>query len=141
MATSGWEGYVHMIEHKFNKKKQVWTKTNIVKTAAIYGKDGTPWAVSENWPGLHTYEQEQDTENGTETVLVDEWKIVENVSGGVRRPGIRIGREKYGFVKYDQEFKSAQLAKSTGGAILCKTAKCIVVGIWEKEAKMSNGLN
>ena len=66
--TSGWEGFVHMIEHRFNKKKQVWTKTNIVNSAAIYGKDGIPWAVSANWPGLHTYEQEQETEMGTELV-------------------------------------------------------------------------
>ena len=84
---------------------------------------------------------EQETENGNQIVQVNEFAIVDTVSGGVRKPGIRIGNEKYGFVKFDQEFKSATLAKSSGGATLCKTAKCIIIGIWEKELKMSNGLN
>ena len=43
---SGWEGYVHMVCHKYNKKKEAWTKTNICSNAAIYGKDGVAWAVS-----------------------------------------------------------------------------------------------
>ena len=84
---------------------------------------------------------EQETENGNQIVQVNEFAIVDTVSGGVRKPGIRIGNEKYGFVKFDQEFKSATLAKSSGGATLCKTAKCNIIGIWEKELKMSNGLN
>ena len=74
--TSGWEGFVHMVEHRFNKKKQIYSKTNICKSAAIYGNDGTPWAVSANWPGLHIYEQEQETEYGSELVQVNEWNIV-----------------------------------------------------------------
>ena len=65
---SGWEGFVHMMEHKYHKKKQQWTKMNILESAAIYGKDGTPWAVSHNWPGLHTYEVEQEAEVGVEIV-------------------------------------------------------------------------
>ena len=69
--------------------------------AAIYGRDGTAWAVSDNWPGLHTYEQEQDTEAGVQTVLVNEWEIVDKVSMGQRMPGIRIGKEKYTFVRFD----------------------------------------
>ena len=74
--TSGWEGYVHMIEHRYNKKKQQYTKTNICKCAAIYGMDGTPWAVSANWPGLHIYEHEQESEyGGTELVQVNEFNI------------------------------------------------------------------
>ena len=98
---SGWEGFIHMIEHRFNKKKQQWTKTHIVNSAAIYGKDGTPWAVSANWPGLQEYEMEQETENGNQIVQVNEFAIVDTVSGGVRKPGIRIGNQKYGFVKFD----------------------------------------
>ena len=38
--------------------------------------DGTPWAVSANWPGLHTYEHEQESEyGGTELVQVNEFNI------------------------------------------------------------------
>jgi hypothetical protein len=53
--TSGWEGYVHMILHKYNKSKSEYTKTNICQHAAIYGIDGTAWAVSADWPGLSEY--------------------------------------------------------------------------------------
>ena len=66
--TSGWESFVHQIEHRWNKKKQAYTKTKVCTHAAIFGKDGTPWAVSAEWPGLHNYEQEQETESGTEIV-------------------------------------------------------------------------
>ena len=52
---SGWEGYVHMILHKYNKKKQAYTKVNITSAAAIFGKDGTAWAVSEGFPELKEY--------------------------------------------------------------------------------------
>ena len=105
--TSGWEGFVHMIEHKYNKKKQAYVKTNIVNSAAIYGLDGEPWAVSANWPGLHTHEKEIEGEYGPEITMINEFEIAKFVSGGVRRPGIYLGKEKYGFVKFDQEYKSA----------------------------------
>ena len=141
--SSGWEGYVHMMEHKFHKGKKEYTRTNILSSAAIYGRDGTPYAVSANWPGLHTYEAEQETENGTEIVLVNEWSILDQVAGGIRKPGIRIGgkEEKYTFVKFNQEYKSAQLAKQTGGATACKTNKLVLIGIWEKDKLMSNDKN
>ena len=61
------------------------------------------------------------------------------MSGGIRRPGIRMGHQKYQFTKFDETYKSANLVKPTGGAILCKTQKCIVIGIWNKEATSSNG--
>ncbi len=105
---------------------------------AIYGLDGTPWAVSPNWPGLSVYEQEQETENGLETVLVDEWAIVLQISTGARRPGIRMGKEKYTFLRFNNEYKSAALVKSKGGAFVCKTAKCVIIGTWDGEAMMSN---
>ena len=99
--TSGWEGFIHMMEHKFNKKKQQWTKTHIVNSAAIYGKDGTPWAVSHNWPGLQNYEVTEETEYGPKTNQVNEFATMDSVSGGIRKPGISIGQQKYTFVKFD----------------------------------------
>ena len=83
---------------------------------------------------------EQETEYGTETVQVNEFNTMAQVSSGVRKPGIRIGNEKYGFVKYDQEYKSAKLAKSSGGAIACKTAKCIIIGIFPPQVVTKTGL-
>ena len=114
-------------------------KTNVCQYAAIYGRDGTAWAVSDNWPGLHTYEQEQDTEAGVQTVLVNEWEIVDKVSMGQRMPGIRIGKEKYTFVRFDPQFKSAHLVKTKGGATLVKTNKAVIIGTWTQELDMSNG--
>ena len=79
-------------------------------------------------------------EGGTEKVMVDEWQIVDAVSTGQRKPGIRIGKEKYTFLRFTPEYRSAHLAKSKGGACLVKTPKCVIIGIWDKETNMSNGM-
>ena len=131
-----------MIEHKYNKKKQEYTKKNICFAAAIYGlKDGTPYAVSHNWPGLSTYEIEQETDYGKEMVTVKEWETMREVAGGSRKPGIRIGGDKYIFLQFDQTYKSAKLAGPKGGACACKTKELVIIGIWSKEHTMSNNLN
>ena len=70
---------------------------------------------------------------------VDEWAIMKEVSGGIRKPGIRIGKEKYTFIKFDQEYRSAHLIRQNGGAVVCKTAKCVIIGMWDKGCQMSNG--
>ena len=69
---------------------------------------------------------------------VDEWAIIKEVAGGVRKPGIRMGKEKYTFIKFDQEYKSANLLRVNGGATVCKTAKCVIIGMWDKNTMMSN---
>ena len=38
-------------------------------------------------------------------------------------------------------YKSANLVKNNGGAVLAKTGKCIVIGIWNKDLLMSDGKN
>ena len=43
--------------------------------------------------------------------------------------------------KFDPEYRSATLVNAAGGAILCKTKTCILIGLWEKEAKSSDGKN
>ena len=104
---SGWEGYVHMILHKYNKKSQQWTKTNICEHAAIYGLDGTAWAVSSEWPGLSEYmfDVEQD-DGGTIPCKVNEFQCALAAANGRRKPseaGIRMGNEKFVFVSHDAE--------------------------------------
>ena len=42
---------------------------------------------------------------------VDEWAILKEVAGGIRKPGIRIAKEKYTFIKFDQEYRSAHLIR------------------------------
>ncbi len=53
-----------MILHKYNKSKSEYTKTNICQHAAIYGIDGTAWAVSADWPGLSEYMFQVESEDG-----------------------------------------------------------------------------
>ena len=36
------------------------------------------------------------------------------------------------------DYRSAHLAKNKGGATLVKTAKCVVIGIWDQDSMMSN---
>ena len=108
MSTSGWEGYVHMILHKYNQKKQCYSKTNVCKHAAIYGKDGVAWAVSSEFPELKEYSREQEMEDGgTIPITVNEFQCVYEAAGGSRMPsaaGIRIGDQKYVFVRHDPEY-------------------------------------
>ena len=54
-----------MIQHKYNKSKQEYTKTNICQHAAIYGLDGTAWAVSSEWPDLREYLFDVEVEDGS----------------------------------------------------------------------------
>ena len=72
---SGWEGYIYQVQHKYSKKKGEYLTTNMVQHAAIYGNDGTAWAVSSDWPGLNEYKHPLDMGDGTtKDVVVDEFK-------------------------------------------------------------------
>ena len=139
---SGWEGYVHMVQHKYNKKKEAWTKTNICANAAIYGKDGVAWAVSEGCPELKTYQHMQEMDDGgTLEVTVDEFQCAYDAAGGNRKPsaaGIRMGNEKYVFVRHDAEFGSTYMTRSGGGgAVAARTKEGLVIGFWNKDTQMN----
>ena len=141
---SGWEGYVHLMQHNWHKKKEQFTTCNICSHAAIYGKDGTPWAVSADWPGLLEYTHEQEQEDGTTLpIKVNEFQMVWQAAGGVRKPseaGIRLNNQKYVFVNHDQEEKSTQLSRvGGGGAHIARLKEAVLIGIWEKDVKQSDG--
>ena len=143
---SGWEGYIHCILHKWNKKKEQYTKTNICTNAAIYGKDGVAWAVSEGCPELQTYQMNQEMDDGgTLEITVNEFQCVFDAAGGTRKPsaaGIRIGNEKYVFVRHDPEYQSTYMTRQGGGgAVAAKLKTCVVIGFWNKEASMNPGGN
>jgi Profilin len=56
--------------------------------------------------------------------------------------GIRMGNEKYIFVKFEQDTKSAYLTRyGGGGAVITKLNTGIVIGIWHKDQPMSKGGN
>ena len=134
---SGWEGYIYQIQHKYRPDKEQYFTVNICQHAAIYGEDGTAWAVSSDWPGLTEYQHPLEQEDGTtRNVMVNEFKCALAVAGGNRQPteaGVRMGNLKYMMTTYDQEANLAQLSCSQGGASIAKIGKGIVIGIWNKE--------
>ena len=99
-----------MIQHKYMKKKQEWSKTNICQHAAIYGLDGTAWAVSSDWPGLNEYLFEVEMDDGSKRdIKVNEFQCALAASNGRRKPsdaGIRMCNEKFMFIKHEQELNS-----------------------------------
>ena len=52
--------------------------------------------------------------------------------------GIRIGGEKYIFIKHDSDEKVTDLSNPNGGASICRTRNAILVSIWNKSDVMSN---
>ena len=128
----------------YSAKKEQWTKQNVCEAAAIYGLDGTLWASSDKWKGLSEYSHDvEDSDGSATTVNVNEFAIAEKVSTGNRnasQAGVRMGNQKYIFTTYDEGI--ANLSRlGGGGGVIIRTSKAIVIGIWDKEAKMSNNLN
>lgn len=78
-------------------------------------------------------------------MVVDEFKCAVSAAGGNRKPseaGIRMGNEKYMFVRHDAEAMLTQMSRAGGGATICKLKKGgIVIGIYNKDDLMSNGGN
>ena len=51
-----------------------------------------------------------------------------------------MGGKKFMLVKHNPESKSAYLGREGGGgACVAETATALVIGIWDKNSKMSNG--
>ena len=110
--------------------------------AAIYGLDGNPWAQSPGF-SLYNYMYELPQEDGTKKpVEVNEFKTVMAGTQGNRKgseAGIRIANQKYMFVKHNPEDNSVYLGREGGGgACAVRTNQCVVIGVWNKAAVMSN---
>ena len=61
-----------------------------------------------------------------------------NRKGG-QEAGIRIANQKYMFLKHNPENNSVYLAREGGGgACVVRTEKALIIGVWNKAAKMSN---
>ena len=53
--------------------------------------------------------------------------------------GIRMNNQKYMLVKHNAESNSAYLGREGGGgACVARGTQCVVIGIWNKSAFMSN---
>ena len=144
--SNGWDSYVWQIQNSYSAKKGSYMKMNVCQHAAIIGNDGSPWATTSEWPGLSEYEHEQDTEDGgTTNVKVNEHKAAMQAAVGNRTPtiaGIRMGGMKYVLTNYDASCNMSMLTKQGGGgAAVMKTKNAIVIGMWNKDAVMTNNMN
>ena len=141
---SAWDAYLHQITNKYDAATQKYTLTNVNEFAAIYGHDGNKWASSPGFE-LYSYEFEMTLEDGSKKkVPVHEFKCVFEATKGNRKgseAGIRIANQKYMFIKHNPEDDSVYLAREHGGgACVVRTKQCIIIGVWNKAATMSNGL-
>jgi len=79
---------------------------------------------------------EQD-DGTTRDVLVNEFKCAKEAALGRRNPtaaGIRMGNEKYIFVKNEPDTQSSYLTRQGGGgAVIANLKTGIVIGIWHKD--------
>ena len=113
-------------------------------SCAIYGLDGTLWAASDKWKALAEYDHTVEGLGDDSTnVRVNEFKCAEAASVGNRNPsaaGIRMGGDKY--IMNSSEDGVTQLSRQGGGgASVARTGKALVIGMWEKDAMMSNNTN
>ena len=128
-----------------NFETNEWDITDVCYAAAIYGLDGAAWAWSPNFPELLTYDYEQEDMAGNTTkVSVNEVNCAIGAAEGKRNPsdaGIRLGNEKYMFVTHDESDGVTQLSTRGGGAAVKKINTAVIVAMWKKDSKQSNGFN
>ena len=74
---------------------------------------------------------------------MNEFKCALGAANGTRMPsaaGVRMGNEKYMFIRNDPESGVSTLSRAGGGgASIGKLKSCIVIGIWHKNEQMSTG--
>jgi hypothetical protein len=144
MATSNaWDSYIWQVQNKWSVKNNNYSITNVCAHAAIYGIDGSPWATSAEWPGLHEYEHPLEQDDGSTTnIKVNEFNCAMAVSNGKRMPtaaGVRLGHTKFVMIKHDPETNVCYLSRmGGGGACVARTKNALVIGIWDKNMIMSN---
>ena len=144
-ASNGWDSYIWQIQNSYAVKKGSYIKMNVCQHAAIIGSDGTPWATTSEFPSLTEYDFELEGLEGSSMIKVNETKCALLVAGGNRNPtaaGVRLGGMKYVMVNHDPAVNLAQLSKQGGGGgAVMKTKNAVVIGMWAKDAVMTNNVN
>ena len=144
---SGWDQYVHQIQNTFDAATNGWSVTAVNTYACVYGHDGAVWAASEGF-ALHNYEFDLMQEDmTTKKVPCNEHAAAMAAAGGARKggqdAGIRIANQKYMFIRSDKSSEGVEFCilskQGGGGACIAKTDKALLVGVWVKDAPMSNG--
>ena len=137
-----WQTYADQVVNRFDYDTNDWAITNVCNGGAIYGQDGTLWAVSGNEGGdLSTYQHPLEGMDGSvNNVEVNEVACAMGASDGNRNPseaGIRMGGGKYMLTYKDPDQAIAQLTRAGGGAVVGKTTTAVVIGFWKKDQQDS----
>ena len=129
--------------NRFDYDTNDWAITNVCSGAALYGHDGSMWASSGTIAALTTYEHPLEQIDGSsQNVPVNEVDCAIGVADGNRNPsqaGCRMGGEKFMLTYKDDEQALCQLTTRGGGACVGKTTTAVVIGLWRKDQKDSNG--
>ena len=84
-------------------------------------------------------------DGGEAEIKVNEFQLVQGAANGSRMPGpagIRIGNEKYVFVRHDQEYQSTYMTKQGGGGgCVARFKGGLVIGLWDNDQKIQPGGN
>ena len=89
------------------------------------------------------FDLEQE-DGGTLPIKVNELQCALGAANGRRKPseaGIRMGGEKYVFIRHDAEINCCYMSRAGGGgAVVAKTKDALIIGIWAKDMPMSKGV-
>ena len=129
--------------NRFDYDTNEWKITGVCSGAALYGHDGAIWAQSGEMDALTSYDHPlQQMDGSTENVPVNEVACAIGVADGNRNPsqaGCRMGGKKYMLTYKDDEQAICQLTTVGGGACVGKAGTAVVIGVWKKDGKDSNG--
>jgi len=99
--------------------------THNVTKGAIYGTDGSKWAIS---PGFNVAPAEVKA-------LITAFKD----PSGLRANGLHLANEKYMVLKTDE--RSIYFKKGAGGGAAVKTGKAILIGLYDDKIQPGNCTN
>ena len=145
---NGWDALVNELVCKYDADKSAHSKKQVCCIAAIYGKeDGVKYASYPKDFELGEYSHDALQEDmSTMPIWCEEWKCLEAAARGDRKGGsqgcgIRLGEKKFMYVRPSPEVDKGHYfsRQGGGGATIAQTDKCIILGVWDKEAPMSNG--
>ena len=116
---------------------------NCCEEGCIIGTNGAIWASAPATFKLECHKVSIDNEGKEECVDVDETKTLLEAVGhnGLAKSckaGLRINKNKYMCIKWDEGVGYFKSGESAGGVIVVCT-QCIVFARWNNKQKMGNG--
>ena len=118
---------------------------NCCESAGILSREnGNVWTCTPNFV-LQQYPLEIQANNSEKTykILVNEAREILNLinnKGASGRPGLRINKQKYEVVGYNEDNETVYLRKPKGGGCISGTNLCIIIGLYNENLQVvSNG--